>query len=82
MAFIPNPHDRLFKETWSKKENARDFLQHYLPDYLLSSIDMESLEICKETFIEEDLKEYFSDLLYKTAFSGKRGYLYFLFEHG
>lgn len=81
MEYLPNPHDRLFKETWSRKENAQSFLRNFLPDYLLSSIDLDSLEICKDSFVEEDLKEYFSDLLYKTTLSGRRGYLYFLFEH-
>ena len=81
MEFTPNPHDRLFKETLSHKENARSFLEHYLSDYLLSSIDMNSLEVCKETFIQKELREYFSDLLYKADLSGMPGYLYFLFEH-
>jgi predicted transposase/invertase (TIGR01784 family) len=81
MEYLPNPHDRLFKETWGRKENAQSFLQQFLPDYLLSSIDLDSLEICKDSFVEEDLREYFSDLLYKTTLSGRHGYLYFLFEH-
>jgi len=73
MEYLPNPHDRLFKETWSRRENAQIFLRNFLPDYLLSSIDLDSLEICKDSFVEEDLKEYFSDLLYKSLL--KSGFL-------
>jgi len=32
---INNPHDRLFKETLSKKELAQSFLLNYLPQDIL-----------------------------------------------
>ncbi|RMD98278.1 MAG: hypothetical protein D6814_07860, partial [Calditrichaeota bacterium] len=31
MQEITNPHDRFFKESFSRRETARDFLQNYLP---------------------------------------------------
>jgi predicted transposase/invertase (TIGR01784 family) len=65
---ITNPHDRLFRETWSSRETAEDFLLHYLPAEILSGTDLNSLEICKDSFIEEELKDYYSDILYKVMF--------------
>ncbi len=67
---IQNPHDSLFKETWSNKANAKAFLENYLPGTLLEIADLDSLEICKDTFIENDLKDYYSDMLYKVNFKG------------
>lgn len=32
MTEIPNLHDRFFKEVLSRKEEARDFMLHYLPE--------------------------------------------------
>jgi len=44
-------------------------------------MDLESLEICKDSFIEKDLRDYFSDMLYKVNLSGSPAYVYILFEH-
>jgi len=78
---VYNAHDKLFRETWSNKENARSFLMNYLPDNVLELVDMDSLEISKDSFVEKELKEYFSDLLYMVDFKGAPGYVYLLFEH-
>jgi predicted transposase/invertase (TIGR01784 family) len=78
---IQNSHDSLFKETWSDKKNAKAFLENYLPPKVLRVINMDSLEICKDSFIENDLKNYYSDMLYKVNIGKTPGYIYFLFEH-
>ena len=78
---VINPHDKLFREIWSKKEYAKDFFINYLPKDILELIDLDSIEISKDSFIEKELKDYFSDLLYKANFSNEPGYIYFLFEH-
>ncbi len=78
---IQNPHDSLFKETWSNKSNAKAFLENYLPKKVLGIVNLDSLEICKDSFIENDLKNYYSDMLYKVNLGGSPGYIYFLFEH-
>ncbi len=79
---LTNPHDRFFKEVFSRRENARDFLQHYLPPELRSQLDLSTLEISKDSFIDPELQEHFSDLLYKIARrDGGETYIYVLFEH-
>jgi hypothetical protein len=37
---VSNPHDKLFRETWSNLENARSFLHHYLPHHVLRLMDL------------------------------------------
>ncbi len=74
-------HDKLFRETWSNLSNAKSFLKHYLPERILKIVQLDSLEICKDTFIEKDLKDYYSDMLYKVNLGKDPGYIYFLFEH-
>jgi predicted transposase YdaD len=54
---LKNPHDALFKETLSDRKIARSFFETYLPADLLSHIDLEGLDICKESFVEEELRE-------------------------
>ncbi len=74
-------HDKLFKETWSNLPNARSFLENYLPENIIDIVHLDTLEICKDSFIEKDLQEYYSDMLYKVKFGEEFGYIYFLFEH-
>ena len=78
---IINPHDKFFKSVLSKKEHARDFLRHYLPSHINELLDFNSLSIVKDSFIEKELKEYFSDLLYSIDIKGQESFIYLLFEH-
>ena len=82
---LANPHDKLFRAVWSNPENAAGFLKHYLPENVLQVLDLSSLETAKDSFIEKELKDYYSDILYKVMLAGKpdhvRGYIYVLFEH-
>jgi predicted transposase/invertase (TIGR01784 family) len=81
MAEIINPHDKFFRQIWSDKENAVDFLKNYLPSNLLQKIDLDTLSIEKDSFVDKNFKEYFSDLLYKVQFNQHEGFIYVLFEH-
>ncbi|WP_035277597.1 Rpn family recombination-promoting nuclease/putative transposase [Desulforegula conservatrix] len=78
---VQNPHDKFFKETWTNPEVARNFMGHYLPSEIVSAMNLDSLEICKDSFVTEELGEFFSDILYKIGIGDESGYVYFLFEH-
>lgn len=56
-------------------------MKNYLPKSILKVIDLEQIQSEKESYIDEELKENFSDILFKTKIQGKEGYIYFLFEH-
>ncbi len=62
-------------------ETAKDFFRNYLPEELLKLIDLDNISVDKDSFIEKELGEYFSDILYKINLLGKESYIYFLFEH-
>lgn len=81
METITNPHDKLFRETWSNKEVAQDFLTRYLPPSVVALLDFATLEIAKDSFVDEALREYFSDILYRINYGRAAGYVYLLFEH-
>ena len=80
MSLIHKPHDKFFKETLSDLQTAQDFLQNYLPRELLEFMDLETIALQKDSFIEKELEETFSDLLFQTKINHKDGYLYLLFE--
>jgi predicted transposase YdaD len=37
---LTNPHDRFFKELFSRREVAQDFMSHYLPPELVALLDL------------------------------------------
>lgn len=78
---VQNPHDKFFKETLGNVSTAKDFLIHYLPENIISVIDINTIDLQKDSFINEELEESFSDLLFKVEVHNREGYLYFLFEH-
>lgn len=81
MSDIHNPHDKFFKETFSYKEVVIDFVKHYLPEEILAIIDVTTIKLLKDSFIQKDLTEFYSDLLFSVSFGERKGFLYFLFEH-
>ncbi len=82
MTDIVNPHDHFFKELFTHKENAVDFVRHYLPTQVVKLFDLTTLEICKDSFVDAALQELMSDLLYKVSLhDGQSAYIYLLFDH-
>lgn len=81
MNIINQAHDKLFKETFGTVKIAKDFINGYLPDSILDIVDIDTLKPEKDSFINKELEEVFSDLLFSVTINDRQGYLYFLFEH-
>ncbi len=77
----PTP-DRIIRDTFSDREDAIPFFQSTLPPGLLAVLNLDTLEVEQGTFIDESMKEYRTDILFriKTA-SGSPAEIYLLFEH-
>jgi len=79
---MSNPHDRFFKRIVSRPEAARGLVLDYLPPDVVALLDETSLELRKDTFVDAELEEHFSDLLYQVELKDGHGaYVYVLFEH-
>jgi predicted transposase/invertase (TIGR01784 family) len=81
MGRVVNPHDKFFKEVFSDKGRAVDFLESLLPRELVGILNLRSIEICKDSFVDGEFRESFSDLLYEVELADCHGYIYILFEH-
>ena len=57
MSGIANPHDKFFKEALSRRDVARDFILNYLPADIVAFLDIDSLVINKDSFVDKDLKK-------------------------
>lgn len=83
---LPTPHNNFFHYALSHVEAARDLIQTHLPADLVQVLDLESLELQKDSFVDEELRESYSDLLYSVQLvdqDGQRGQgqVYLLLEH-
>lgn len=78
----PNYHDHFFREAMSQPEVMADFLAHYLPPDVAAAIDPASAEVVPGTFVDEQLREHRSDLIYRVRMkSGEAAYIYIILEH-
>lgn len=79
---LNNPHDRFFKATFGRAEVAAEFLQRYLPVDVAAALDWTTLRAGKEAFLDPDLTQHPTDLLYAVNLhGGETGYVHLLFEH-
>jgi hypothetical protein len=74
-------HDNLVKHAFNDVANARGVLATALPAEIVARIDMGSLSLCPGTFVNEDLEDLHSDILYAARISGRDALIYFLLEH-
>ncbi len=77
----PVPHDGLFKTFLAHPDTARDFLEIYLPPEIRKSGDLNTLQLESGSFIEEDLRTYFADVLWSMKTTTGEAYIYTLLEH-
>ena len=68
---ITNIHDKFIKQILSNKELAVEFLQQYLPEPLNSILDFETLNQQDTSYITDELKTSYSDLIWGVQMKGK-----------
>lgn len=75
------PHDAVFKKIMSYPEMARDFLDIHLPIALREICDLQTLTLESTSFIEQDLRAYYSDVVWSLKTREGQGYIYCVIEH-
>lgn len=80
---LHQPHDKLFRAVFSDTAEAASLLQAAVPATIRDQLDWPTLTLLTGTFLDDDLRESESDLLYQIEHSGtqERVWLYALFEH-
>ena len=78
----PQPHDALFRATFSDLDCARSQIALLLPKNVLAELELSTLEISDATYVGSKLKQSRGDILYRVcARSGRVGYIAILYEH-
>ncbi len=82
MAEIHNPHDAFFKRLFGDLNTATDFIRNYLPSGVVAVLNLATLTLEKESFVDPRLRSHFSDLLFRVKLiTGGDLYIYLLVEH-
>lgn len=74
-------HDKTFKNALTHIAAARDFFHHYLPASVQTHINFDTLKLNPNTFVDQNLDELRSDVLYQVQIANHSGYIYILCEH-
>lgn len=75
------PHDGLFQFTFGDVEHAAPALRTMLPPTLAAQVDFSTLRRERGHFVDPELRERRSDLLFSAVAGGRRILFYLLFEH-
>lgn len=75
------PHDAVFKQFLRHADTARDFLDIHLPPALRKMCDLDTLTLASGSFIEENLRAYYSDVLWALKTAAGEGYIYVVIKH-
>jgi len=78
------PHEGLFQKVFRDKDNTKHFLKEHLSQEVLRYMDLDSLLLENVTYIDDQLKKYFSDLVFTVNIDDQEfpaGKIYLLFEH-
>lgn len=79
---IHNPHDRLVKRAFGDAAVAAGLFGENLTPELTRGLDLARLRVIPGSFVDENLRETHSDLLYAAPIEGGgEALLYLLFEH-
>ncbi|TVP53459.1 MAG: hypothetical protein EA349_13615 [Halomonadaceae bacterium] len=76
-----NPHDRFFRSAMENRDVARDFMRFYLPAHLSAALDMDSLKLQHDSYLDATLQACVSDLVFHCRLADKPAYLSLLVEH-
>jgi predicted transposase YdaD len=88
---LPTPHNNFFQYAFSHPAAARNLIELHLPADLVQILDLDSLELQKDSFVDDELRDTYSDMLYSIRLSGQdlsgqdgepvEGQVYILLEH-
>jgi len=81
VAYIAIPHDALFKQFLTDPKVAKDFLKIYLPGKIKNLCNFSTLKLEPSSYVEKNLRQHFSDIVYSLKISDTDAYIYTLIEH-
>jgi predicted transposase/invertase (TIGR01784 family) len=76
-----NIHDSFFKGMFSVRENLQDLVRGPLPPQILGKVQFDTLEFERTSYVDSEMRSFFSDLCCNVLYGDKQIKISFLFEH-
>ncbi|MFD6463652.1 Rpn family recombination-promoting nuclease/putative transposase, partial [Streptomyces roseolus] len=76
-----NPHDAYLRRVLTQRPNVGPHLRAAVPKDPAPEIDWSCMEPMPCSFVSQDLRSSYSDLLFRTRYKNHDAFLYFLVEH-
>lgn len=76
-----NPHDRFFRSVFSQRELMEEYVRNFLPKELAERFHLDSLVQQKESYLDKNLRQYFSDVIYTVSYGESEVTIALLLEH-
>lgn len=74
-------HDALIRKAFENPIVAKEFFEMHLPKEIQALFSSHTLKMEKESFVEPNLQNSISDILFSAKFNDNIGYLWILLEH-
>ena len=58
------PHDMYFEQVFKVLPVVLELVNKFLPPEQLAALNLQTLQLSSESFLSDDLREFFSDLVY------------------
>ena len=68
---LHHPHDKFARKALSDISVAKELITKHLPPAIVKRIDIDTIQLTNKSFVNENLKNYHSDVLYKCTFDKK-----------
>lgn len=78
---MQNPHDRFFRRVFSDPEHAAGELRAILPAELSARVDWSSLRLVPGSYVDAELSDLRSDVLFAATLGDQEILFYVLLEH-
>ncbi len=75
------PHDALFKAAFSDVRSLLGELEALLPGEVVEAIDFSTAELVPGSFVDEELRDHHTDVLWSLRLADRGALLYVLLEH-
>lgn len=73
-------HDNGYRNLFSHPQMVRDLLLGFVPHDWVTELDMATLERCSGSYVTDDLRSRYSDIVWRVLWQPERVYVYLLLE--
>ena len=78
---LHHPHDAVFKKAMREVRVARELMEQHLPKAFIKTVRWDTLRLENASYVDEQLRQSHSDVVYSVKTTQGLAYVYVLCEH-